>query len=571
MFDILYHFLADRKMKFRPLVFTHGYVRPEKAIRLDVTRPLLYGFRMNKPLHRKVGIAAVIMMGSVFLSRFLGLFRDMAIAYVGGLSGEVDAYHVAFLVPEILNHIVASGFLSVTFIPLFAVYLARQQEDEGWRIFSIILTCFGSLLLVLIAVGWLWAPALIDTVAHGRRDPQFRNLAVQMTRIIMPAQFFFFTGALFMAVQFAKERFAIPAFAPLIYNLGIIAGGIILGPWIGMQGFSWGVLIGAFVGNFVLQYWGARRAGMRFRILYDFRHPDLKKYIFLTLPLMLGLTMMFSMEIFMRYFGAFLPPGSIAGLLYGRTILFIPVGLFGQAVGMAAFPFMARLVAEQKIGEMNQLLNRVLRYLALVIPFAVLLMVLRHEVVRLLFQRGHFDANATALTATILIYLLPGAFALSSYTVVVRGYHATQNTLFPAIFGSVAVLLSLPLYWYATKSMGASGIALAVSCSAVFQVGLLYALWNSRSGNTAGRSVYLFYLKIILISAVIGIGLEWFKRSALGAIDSGSVTGSLAVCSIIAMAFIAMLLLVAYVFHIREITTSLDRVFRHRNSETRHR
>ncbi|KPJ74947.1 MAG: virulence factor MviN [Deltaproteobacteria bacterium SG8_13] len=519
---------------------------------------------MNRPLHRKVGIAAVIMMGSVFLSRFVGLFRDMAIAYVGGLSGEVDAYHVAFLIPEILNHIVASGFLAVTFIPIFTGYLASHQEDEGWRIFSIVLTCFGSLLVVLIALGWIWAPELIETVARGRRDPQFQTLAVQMTRIIMPAQFFFFAGGLFMAVQFAKEQFVIPALAPLIYNLGIIAGGIALGPWVGMQGFSWGVLIGAFAGNFALQYWGARRAGMRFRILYEFRNPDLKKYILLTLPLMFGLTMMFSMEIFMRYFGSFLPPGSIAGLLYGRTILFIPVGLFGQAAGMAAFPFMARLIAEKKIGEMNQLLNRVLRYLALVIPFAVLLMVLRHEIVRLLFQRGHFDAGATDLTAQILVFLLPGAFALSSYTVVVRGYHATQNTLFPALFGSAAVLLSLPLYWYGMQWMGASGIALAVSVSAAFQVGLLYALWNAKSDNVEGREVYRFYLKIIVISAALGALLEWFKQTGLSAIDSATVAGSLAVCAVIGLAFFALLLLVGYGLRIGEIAELFDRLFRHR-------
>jgi putative peptidoglycan lipid II flippase len=544
--------------------------RGEAAIRLDVRPALLYyGLPMNKPLHRKLGIAAVIMMGSVLLSRFVGLFRDMTIAYVGGLSGEVDAYHVAFLVPEILNHIVASGFLSVTFIPIFTAYLAKGREDDGWRIFSIILTSFGSLLLLLIAVGWVWAPGLIEIVAHGRRDPQFRSLAVQMTRIIMPAQFFFFTGGLFMAVQFAKERFAIPALAPLIYNIGIIAGGMLLGPWIGMQGFSWGVLIGAFVGNFALQYWGARRAGMRFRILYDFRNPDLKKYIYLTLPLMFGLTMMFSMEIFMRYFGSFLPPGSIAGLLYGRTILFIPVGLFGQAVGMAAFPFMARLIAEKKIDEMNRLLNRVLRYLALVIPLAVLLMVLRYEVVRLLFQRGSFDAEASAQTAQILIFLLPGAFALSSYTVVVRGYHATQNTLFPALFGSAAVVLSLPLYWYGMKWMEASGVALAVTFSAIFQVSLLYALWNARSGNREGRGVYLFYLKIILISAAVGILLEWFKQTGLDGIDSGTVGGALAVCSIVGLAFAAMLLLIGYGLKVREISDLFERWTRNGRTNAR--
>ena len=500
------------------------------------------------------------MMASVFFSRFIGLFRDMAVAYVGGVSGDVDAYHVAFLIPEILNHIVASGFLSVTFIPIFSGYLAQDREEEGWRIFSIIMTGFGTLLVLLIIVNWLWAPELIELLTHGRRNPQFKIDAVRMTRIILPAQFFFFTGGLFMAVQFAKERFAIPALAPLLYNGGIISGGLLLGPWIGMQGFSWGVLCGAIVGNFALQWWGARRAGMKFRLLFDFRHPDLKKYILLTLPLMLGLTMMFSMEIFMRFFGSYLSPGSIAGLLYGRTILFIPVGLFGQAAGMAAFPFMARMIAENRMAEMNALLNRVLRYLAWVIPVAVLLMVLRHEVVRILFQRGRFDPSATATTAQILIFLLPGAFALSSYTVVVRGYYAMQNTLFPAMFGTLAVLLSLPLYWFGMKFMEAGGIAMAISVSAIFQVGVLYSFWNRRSGNRGGRSVYVYYLRIIAFSALLGIVLEWCRNITGNILDSATFPGSVAMVVLITSIFLFSLTAAGRLFKIEEVDRMIRKV-----------
>ena len=465
---------------------------------------------MSQQLYKKVGIAAVIMMGSVFLSRLMGLPRDAVIAYIGGASGEVDAYQLAFLIPEILNHILASGFLSVTFIPIFSAYLAQNREDEGWRVFSIILTCFGSLLILFIAICFVFTPELVDIVALGRSDPGVRTAIAKMTRIILPAQFFFFSGGLFMAVQFAREQFLIPALAPLIYNLGIITGGLVLGPLMGMEGFSWGVLAGAFLGNFVIQLAGAKKAGMRFRPVLDFQHPDLKKYVLLTLPLMLGLTMMFSMEFFIRFFGAFLPPGGIAGLLYCRTILFVLVGLFGQAVGMAAFPYMARLIVENKLAEMNRLLNRTLRYLALVIPFSVLLMVLRYEVVLMYLKRGKFDAAATELTVHILVFLLTGAFALSAYTVVVRGYYAMQNTLFPAIFGTVAVLLSLPLYWYGMQMMGADGIALAVSLSSIFQVVVLYSLWNRRTHNRESRGVYRFYGGIILFSGLLGLFFDLF-------------------------------------------------------------
>lgn len=306
---------------------------------------------MTNPLYKKVGVASLIMMASVFLSRLIGIFREMVIAYTGGAGGDVDAYQVAFVIPEILNHILASGFLSVTFIPIFSNYLVQDKEETAWEVFSIIFNGFGFILLLLILTAGIFAPELIQIIAPGLRDPVLIESAVRMTRIILPAQFFFFTGGLFMAVQFAKEKFSIPALAPLVYNLGIIAGGIFLGPWLHMEGFSWGVLIGAFVGNFALQYWGAVRIGMKFQIKFDFRHPDLRKYVWLTLPLMVGLTMTFSTEFFIKFFGSYLPRGSIAGLNYGLRIMLVLVGFFGQALGMASFPFLARLAAEKICGK----------------------------------------------------------------------------------------------------------------------------------------------------------------------------------------------------------------------------
>jgi putative peptidoglycan lipid II flippase len=515
---------------------------------------------MSQSVYKKVGIASLIMMASVFLSRVFGFLRLMIIAYVGGRSGEVDAYQVAFVIPEILNHVVASGFLSITFIPIFSRYLAAGREANGWKIFSIILSCFGTLLILLIVIGMVFAPEIVALVARGRTDPAFRLQVIRMTRIILPAQFFFFAGGLFMAVQFAKEKFFIPALAPLFYNLGIIAGGLLLGPKLGMEGFSWGVLLGALAGNFGLQYWGARRIGMRYAPIFDFSHPDLKKYIKLTLPLMLGLTLFFSMEIFMKFFGSYLPPGSIADLEYSLRTVLLLVAFFGQALGVASYPFMARLVAENKLAEMNQLLNDTLRYLSLVIPFSVLLMVLRHEVILMLFQRGRFDAAATGQASVVLIFFLIGAFAFAVNTIVPRAYYATQDTLFPAIYATIAVILSIPLYMAGLKFLGARGIALAVSLSAIFQVYLLYSLWNRRTKNRGSRAVYVTYLKMFFLSALLGIFMAGFKSKALGGIDSATFSGSLGVAVITGVVFLIVLFLGGYIFRIKEISDVIDRV-----------
>ena len=147
---------------------------------------------MSSSIYKKFGIAALIMMASIFLSRLAGFFRLMVIAYIGGRSAEVDAYQVAFVIPEILNHIVASGFLSITFIPIFSQYLADNREADGWNVFSIIFSCFGLLLIILIVIGIVFAPQIVALIASGRTDPSFRQAVIRMTRIILPAQFFFF-------------------------------------------------------------------------------------------------------------------------------------------------------------------------------------------------------------------------------------------------------------------------------------------------------------------------------------------------------------------------------------------
>lgn len=514
----------------------------------------------SRSVYQKVGIASLIMMASVFLSRVMGLLREMVIAWAGGADASVDAYQIAFVLPEILNHIVASGFLSVTFIPIFSKYLADGREAEGWRVFSLVLTGFGSVLLFLILVAEWLAPAIIAILAPGITDPEIAADAVGMTRIILPAQFFFFTGGLLTAVQFAKEKFAIPALAPLIYNLGIIMGGGLLYRRLGMAGFAWGVLAGAFVGNFVLQAWGARRLGMRFSLILDFLHPDLKKYILLTLPLMLGLTMTFSTEVFLKFFGSFLPEGRIAALNYSLRVMLMMVGFFGQAVGVASFPFMARLAAENKINEMNRLLNSTLRYLALVIPFSALVMVLRHEVILILFQRGRFDAAATALTSDVLIFMMVGAVAFAAQTIVVRGFFAVQNTLFPALYGTLAVIASLPLYYFGMREMGARGVALAVSLAAIVQVVMLYGVWNRRSRNTGAAGVLRFYGKIIFLSALMGLFLEGFRKTVLSGINPTTLSGAFGICLITGAVFFALFIVAGYGLKIAEISDLIGRV-----------
>ena len=503
--------------------------------------------------YRKIGIATAIMMVSIFLSRLTGMAREMVLASIAGAGIGVDAFRVAFVLPEILNHILASGFLSVTFIPIFSRYVFNNDEQNGWRVFSIILTTFGALLLILILIAMLWAPQLVPLLAPGRSDPGFIALAVRMTRITLPAQLFFFAGGMLMAVQFAKERFLFPAMAPMIYNLGIIVGGWILAPRLGVEGFCWGALAGAFMGSFAFQLVGALRIGMRFKPSIDLRHADLRRYVALTLPLMLGLTMVFSTEIFSKFFGSFLPAGAIAWVEYAMRVMLLLVAFFGQAVGVASYPFMARLAAQERLAELNQIMNKALGYLALVFPVSILFMVLRHEVVYVLFERGRFTPQDTAMTALALCGLLVGAVGFAAQTVVNRGFYATQNTLLPAVYGTVAVAFSLPMYWVGLKLLGVAGLGLAISFSAIIQTTLLFSVWNRRSKNEGAIKVYRAYLNTFLAALVMGALLWLVHHRLVQAIRPATLMQNMAVIGVVSTLFLAVIALWGHIFKVEAI------------------
>lgn len=514
----------------------------------------------NKTILKRVGIASFIMMASVFTSRVIGVFREMTLAGIGGVQASVDAYQVAFIIPEILNHVIAGGFLSITFIPIFSRYLSKNDKEAGFRVFSFILNTFGLILLFLIILAGIFAPFLVRTFAPGITDPAVFTLAVKMTRIIIPAQFFVFTGSLLMAVQFANEKFFIPALAPLVYNLMIIAGGIFLTPVLGMEGFAWGVLAGSFLGHLVLQIQGARKTGLEYHPIVSISHPDVVAYVKLTLPLMVGLTMTFSTEILLKFFGSYLPAGSIAAMNYSLRVMFILVGLFGQAVGVASYPYMAQLAAKENFAELNSLLNTALKFIFLVLPISTFFIAGSQELVLVLFQRGAFDAEATRLTAGILPFFMIGAFAFAAQNLVARGFYAVQNTLFPTIVSSLCVLVSIPVIYLFMTVSGGKGVALGLSISVILQCLALYECWNKKTVNTRKKAVYTAFLKIIPASLFTGIPLYYTAIGLRTFEISSSFPGAVLVLAVLSVEFIILFLAAGAVFKIEEIQSFFNRI-----------
>ena len=443
-------------------------------------------------------------MASVLLSRILGLFREWTVAHQIGANAATSAYYTAFTLPDFLNYLIAGGSLSVTFIPVFAKYVAEQREDEGWRVFSTVVTVMGFVLAALVVAGEIFASHLVKYIAPGF-SPAEQQQVIFLTRLMLPAQFFFYEGSILSAVQYAKGQFLVPSLAPLIYNIAIILGGVLLSSRIGITGFAVGVLSGAIVGNFLLQVYGAHRAGAIFFPNFNVRHPGFWMFLKLSVPIMLALSLSFVDDWIIRWFGSYLQPASITWLSYGKTLMRVPLGLVGQAIGVASFPILAQLYSEKKFDDLNRILNSTFKALIfLLLPLSALTIAQSLPLVYLVFSHTRLHGPDMAATAYTLAFFSIGMFAWGAQNILARGFYSTRDTITPAVVGTITTLLSLPLYWILVRHMAYLGLALASSVGIIAYTIVLFVLLGRRTKNPEQVAIIVLFLKMSAASCIAG-------------------------------------------------------------------
>ena len=451
---------------------------------------------------QKMGWAALIMGVSVLLSRFMGLIRDKIISYLFGAAGESDLYFAAFVIPDFINYLLAGAYFSITLIPLLSAYFEKNEED-GWRFFSTVFTWIALLISALTALAMVFAPRLAHLAAPGLTEENLARLAVFL-RIILPAQICFLLGSCITAILYLRKQFLIPALMPLIYNFMIILGGVLLHSR-GMEGFCWGVLAGAFLGNFCLPYLAAR-FGHGLRLHFSLYHPGLKRFLLLALPLMLGQSVVVLDEQLVRVFGSMAGIGAISWLNYARRIMLVPVGVVAQAAGVASYPFLAELVAKNDFTKFHQTLNTALRgTVTLLVPLSIWMMAVSEPAIRLVFQQGRFGPSDTLRTSQLLLIMLVVVICWGFQQVLGRGYYARQDTLTPAVIGTATTGLSVPIYYFTTLHFGVMGVALASSLSVGLYTGFLSLWWRSRFGSEAFLGLGKDFLKVFLLSLLAGL------------------------------------------------------------------
>ena len=470
---------------------------------------------MAVSVNRRIVQSAGIVMASVFVSRLLGFLREWTVAHQIGSNAITDAYYTAFTLPDFLNYLIAAGSLSLTFIPVFSKYVAENRENEGWRVFSTVITVMGLVLVTLVILGEVFTPRLVPLIAPGF-DPKQKEQVVFLTRLMLPAQICFYLGSILAAVQYAKGQFMVPSLAPIIYNLGIILGGVLLSPRWGITGFAVGVLAGALAGNFLLQVYGAAHAGARFKPNFDVLHPGFKLFIKLSVPIMLALSLVFADDWIIRWFGSYLQPASITWMSYAKTLMRVPLGVVGQAIGVASFPVLAQLYSENKLEEMNHALNSTLKgTILLLVPIGALTVAMSRPLVHLIFSHTRLTSVDLDSTAATLVFFSLGMFAWGVQNILARGFYATRDTLTPAISGTALMLLNLPVYWLLVHKSQHLGLALASSIGVIVYMLVLFILLVRRTENKEAGELTSFFIKLCCASALAAFAtlklVEWLE------------------------------------------------------------
>jgi putative peptidoglycan lipid II flippase len=509
-------------------------------------------------MHR-IARSTGIVMASVLASRILGFLRDWTVAHQIGSNAATDAYYAAFTLPDFLNYLVAGGSLSLIFIPVFTKYVAEGAEDEAWHVFSTVLTFMGLVLVALVIAAEIWAPELVRAIAPGF-NPAEKARAVALTRLMLPAQICFYLGGVLAAVQYAQAQFVVPSLAPIIYNLAIILGGVLLSSRLGVAGFSVGVLAGALTGNFLLQIYGARRAGARFRPNLDLRHPGFRLFLRLAIPIMLALSLVFTDDWIMRWFGSYLHPASISWLTYGKNLMRVPLGVVGQAVGVASFPFLAQLYSEGRFDELNRTLDSTLRGLILLlVPLSALTIAESRPLVYFVYSHTRLRPADLDATATTLMLFSLGLFAWGAQSIVARGFYAARDTLTPAVVGTLLTVLNLPIYWALVRRFEYAGLALASSIGIVVYTLILFALLKRRLPHYELSPVLIFCLKITALAAVAGLACFGFTHWLEARLVWRTTHGAFLLLALATIAGLVIVLILARVFRVEEVSGWLKR------------
>ncbi len=468
---------------------------------------------MEKGQRITVVRAAGFLMVTMVLSRILGYLRDVFIYTQFGQNRITDAYNAAFSIPDFLYMLLVGGALSSAFIPVFSSYIATNREKEGWEVASIIFNWVMLLLTVGVTLGCIYMPQLIHLLVPGF-DGRSLEMTIVLTRIMFAQVFFMCLSGISMGILNSYKHFTTPALGSVLYNLGIILGGLFLAvpiehfwPGYGIAGFSVGVVIGSAI-NFLVQVPALKKVGIRYTFSFNFMHPGVKELILLIIPVIIGLSVSQINLFINQNLASGLPEGMVAALRTAQRIMQLPIGVFAIAIAVAVFPSLTAQFARHEDEDFKATASLGLRSVVFVtVPAAVGIAVLRVPIIRFMFEfkSGAFTHASTLATAEVLLYYCIGLFAYGAIHVLSRVFYSLHDTMTPVLAGIMAIAVNIGCSLLLVRFMAQDGLALAYSIAGIINMVVLLLLWQRKRGDIDGKNLLISFSKTVLTSTLMGL------------------------------------------------------------------
>ena len=425
----------------------------------------------------RIARAAGLVMLAYLASRALGLVREVVIANRFGTQAELGAYLAAFRVPDFIFQLLAGGALGSSLIPVLAGYRAHEHRAALWRVASAVYNLVGLLTATSAGLAFLLAPQITRLLVPGY-SPDLQALTTDLMRIMLVTPIIFGLSGISMAVLNTHEHFLLPALAPVLYNLSIIAGAALLAPRWGVHGLAAGVVAGALL-HLLVQIPGLLKQGWRWTPTLGIRSAGVREVIRLLLPRMMGLAVV-QVNFFVSVrLASDLPGSSLPALNYAFLLMMLPQGIFAMAIATAAFPSFSDLVARNETSELRATLAATLRAMVfLSVPAAVGLFVLREPLIHVLLQRGQFTDGSTRAVAWALQFYVLGLPAYAVVEILSRAFYALHDTRTPVIVAAATVALNIVLSLLLIGRLDIGGLALANALAV--NVEMVWLLWFMR-------------------------------------------------------------------------------------------
>jgi putative peptidoglycan lipid II flippase len=472
--------------------------------------------------------AAGSMSVAVFFSRILGLIREQVLAGLFGAGYAIDAFVVAFRIPNLLRDLFAEGALSAAFVTVFSQYDQRRGPASAWRLANNVIVCFSLLVGVISLVGIFFAPQLVGLMAPDfGLEPGKLELTAAMTRIMFPFLLLICLAAVAMGILNTKGKFFVPALASSFFNLGTIGVGVSLAlilPRFGVpaiEGMAWGALVGGFL-QLLVQTPLLKRVGYRPQLVCDWRDKGLGQIFKLMLPAVVGLSAS-QINIFINtFYASSCPQGSISWLNYAYRLVHLPQGLFGVALSVATLPVVSRFAAHRDLPSMKGAFTSSLGLaMLLTIPAAAGLIALAEPISAVIFQHGRFTAWDTQQTAAALTLYALGLFAFAGVKILVPVFYALNDTRIPVAGSFLTVAANLVVINLTIAPLAHRAIALSTSLSLLVNFLFLAALLYRKVGGYPVGELLRTLGKVTGAAAVMGAAVWGGHTLAVGWLGKG--------------------------------------------------